>query len=711
MKAKLISAAAVAALALAAASCADDYAYNLGEGRVAVQATLNSDVKVVSRSDADELRESYGESLILWLTKPGEGPVRQYQGIDNLPSEAITLPSGNYVAEAWAGDSVSASWDARYFKAQTPFDVLSGQTTPVDVVLTIANSLVEIEYDDNADDVIKDYTMTVGHSRGNLVFEGRDNRTASFMMPSTDTDLTLDLAATTLDGKTYTQHAVIADAKPGYLYKVKVTYKGTIEAVGGTWFDITVDPTEIVVEEQIVISLAPDIKGVNFDASNPVAAAPGQVGRRSVYISATESLTGVVLESADLQSIINAEDLDLIKGAQSYITALRNAGITLQTFKNEAGDITNLRVNFEEAFTNRLDKGTHTFTFTAYDGILSTQSTLTFEISDAPLITGEPVNITYSSATLQASVANPANLAANAGFKFRDLATSSWTEIPGTVTGDLMTATVNDLTPGHTYEYAAWDGKTFTGVSTTFTTPAPVLPNSGFEDWNTSSNPFLVYAADGSMFWDSGNHGSATMNKNVTLPDATIKHSGKYSAKLASQFVGVLSMGKFAAGNIFVGKYLATVGTNGVLGWGRRFDNTYTPVGLKGWVRYEPKTVDYSSIDKCPKGSTDTGIIYFALVTDQTTDYNGEQWPCVVNTKDQVFFNPDGDNVVKYGEVVFSEKTAGSGMVPFTLTLKDVNPSKQWTHIILVASASRYGDYFSGGNGTTMWIDDLELVY
>lgn len=709
MKAKLIAAASMVALAIAATSCADDYAYNLGEGRVTVTATLNSDVKVVSRADADELRETYGESLILWLTKPGEGPVRQYHGIDNLPSESVVLPSGNYVAEAWAGDSISASWDARYFKANTPFDVLSGQNTPIDVVLTIANSLVEVEYDKNADDVIKDYTMTVGHSRGTLVFEGKDNRTASYMMPSTDKDLTIDLAATTLDGKPYTQHAVITDAKPGYLYKVKVTYKGTVDAVGGTWFDISVDASEIVVEDQIIISLAPDIKGVNFDASVPVAAAPGQVGRRSIYISVTETLTGLVIESPDLQSIINAEDLDLIKGAQSYITALRNAGITMQTFNNEDGDITNVRVNFEEAYTNNLGKGTHNFTFTAYDGALSTQTTLTFEISDAPVITGEPTAITYSTATLQAAVASADKLGANAGFKFRDLQTSTWTDVKGTLSGDLLTAIVSDLTPGHTYEYAAWDGESFIGISTTFTTPAPNLPNAGFEDWDTSSKAYLVCAPGGTLFWDSGNHGSSTMNKNVTSPDGSVKHSGNYSAKLASQFVGVAGIGKFAAGNVFIGKYLDTLGTNGVLGWGRPFDNTFTPIGLKGWVRYEPKTVDYSSTDKCPKGSMDSGIVYFALVTDQMTSYNGQEWPCVVNTKDQVFFDPNGSNVVKYGEVVFSEKT--NGMVSFNLTLKDVNPSKQWTHIILVASASRYGDYFSGGNGSTMWIDDLQLVY
>ena len=31
--------------------------------------------------------------------------------------------------------------------------------------------------------------------------------------------------------------------------------------------------------------------------------------------------------------------------------------------------------------------------------------------------------------------------------------------------------------------------------------------------------------------------------------------------------------------------------------------------------------------------------------------------------------------------------------------------------IIVVASASKYGDYFAGAVGSTMWLDDLKLIY
>ena len=50
-------------------------------------------------------------------------------------------------------------------------------------------------------------------------------------------------------------------------------------------------------------------------------------------------------------------------------------------------------------------------------------------------------------------------------------------------------------------------------------------------------------------------------------------------------------------------------------------------------------------------------------------------------------------------------------MIEFTINIEyrrtDVTP----TYIMCTASASIGGDYFSGGDGSKMWLDDLELIY
>ena len=71
------------------------------------------------------------------------------------------------------------------------------------------------------------------------------------------------------------------------------------------------------------------------------------------------------------------------------------------------------------------------------------------------------------------------------------------------------------------------------------------------------------------------------MNINVTTPDETVKHSGKYSIKLESAYPSMFGIGKFAAGNVFVGQYLKTDGTDGVLGFGRPFETPVRPKGLR----------------------------------------------------------------------------------------------------------------------------------
>jgi hypothetical protein len=183
---------------------------------------------------------------------------------------------------------------------------------------------------------------------------------------------------------------------------------------------------------------------------------------------------------------------------------------------------------------------------------------------------------------------------------------------------------------------------------------------------------------------------------------------------MASQNVGISGIyTKFAAGNVFIGKYLETDGTDGVLGWGRSF--TGRPKALRAWVKYTPAAITEVASDVpdgVKKGDMDQGMIYIALTDNTLTAYNSEQWPIVIMTKSskRSLFDKTASNIIAYGEKVFTEATSGDGLVqieiPIDYTRTDVRPS----NIVLVASASKLGDYFTGGP-SVMYIDDFELVY
>ena len=71
------------------------------------------------------------------------------------------------------------------------------------------------------------------------------------------------------------------------------------------------------------------------------------------------------------------------------------------------------------------------------------------------------------------------------------------------------------------------------------------------------------------------------------------------------------------------------------------------------------------------------------------------------------------DNIIAYGELPIEECVSTNGEwkeFNIKLNYKTLErPSDMY--IILVASSSKYGDYFTGGDGSVMYIDDFELVY
>jgi hypothetical protein len=86
----------------------------------------------------------------------------------------------------------------------------------------------------------------------------------------------------------------------------------------------------------------------------------------------------------------------------------------------------------------------------------------------------------------------------------------------------------------------------------------------------------------------------------------------------------------------------------------------------------------------------------------------------VVQTKssNRRLFDKNGSNVKAYGEWTSQEATSNDNtMTPFEITLTykrtDVKPSA----VLVVCSASYWGDYFAGGDGSVMYVDDFKFNY
>ena len=317
------------------------------------------------------------------------------------------------------------------------------------------------------------------------------------------------------------------------------------------------------------------------------------------------------------------------------------------------------------------------------------------------------------------------------GFRYRKQDAAEWTTVPTdqiSVSGGAFSTCLSGVEPEQTYEVVAYSGTDESEIKTVTTGAETPLTNGGFEQWCTEGDIVYPGPSVDEAYWGTGNPGAAIAKTTLTnkVADPRPGSSGMYAAQLESKLAGVAGIGKLAAGNLFVGRYVGTRGTNGIVGFGRPF--VQRPVALRGWIKYtcgeitdvgttQPTGVTIS------KGDPDNGIVYVALGT-WTPEQHGNcekesgdnkvlgttEVPICVDTRDKnTFFDPNSEAVIAYGQLVL-DKTIGEWQ-QFTIPLDYRATNLVPTHIVVVCSASRYGDYYIGSRNSKMWVDDFELVY
>lgn len=674
----------------------------LGEGSVRLSVRVSDDVAVVTRSVDPGIYNTMQTRIY-----SSKGLIRYYDATTPVP-ETLNLASGQYHVFVLAGDSVPAAFNTPYYTGSTDFDVRSGETTTASVTCTVANTLATVAFDESLNEVVTDCKVNIFTTNGELYFtEATADSVGYYLFNGKDRSLAWSFEGKKTDGSSYTQSGVVEDVQRATKYAFTFSYNAESAATGGTFLDVKVNESTVDSTHTVVITQRPQIVGNGFDLSDPLYYETGNGSETSVWVNAATKLKRVWLSCDKLTTLgFPSDSVDFLATDGSLAAGFESRGISCKHTYQEDKDLSNAKITLAGSFINSLPSGEYTFTIQAVDqdGKDNT-ATLSIVVSDAIVVTEEPerASIWARRATLRGSLVKATSEPLS--FQYRQAGSESWTSVPANLSGSSLSAEVTGLTPGTTYEYQAVAGTQASVKTATFTTEAATaLPNSSFENWQTlSSSAMVLYGPGEEMFWDSGNHGSATLNKNVTSPDETYKHSGRYSVKLQSQFVGILSFGKFAAGNLFAGQYLRTDGTDGVLSFGRPF--TSRPTKLKGYIKYTPGTVDYSSNSELPTGATDIGNIYIAL-----GDWSE---PIEIRTKDKKLFDKNDEKIIAYGEWEITSETQGAdgGLLEFEIPLDYRSLDRIPSYIVLVASASKYGDYFTGSTGSTMWIDDLELIY
>lgn len=285
--------------------------------------------------------------------------------------------------------------------------------------------------------------------------------------------------------------------------------------------------------------------------------------------------------------------------------------------------------------------------------------------------------------------------------EYRKESETSWSSVPPanvSTSGNTFSATLTGLSASTTYKYRiSVDGSA--GSEQTFTTAAATpLENGAMEEWSQDGKQWNPWAAGNDAFWGTGNPGAAAFIGNLTTPT---DESVKGQAALLETKNAIIKLG---AGNIFTGDF-ALDGLNGLLHFGRPF--SAFPSSLRLNYKYTSATIDMIGDNvgdlASLKGQPDMFQIYIAL-SDRSEPYEIRNDP-----KNRQLFDPEDDGIIAYGEYTSSETVSTYKQLEIPLEYRATNRTPKY--IIVVASSSKYGDYYIGGVGSKLWLDEMELVY
>lgn len=705
------------------------------DGALRVKMVINSDL---TRAETDNI--DLGSSTVLYISN-SKGLVRKYQGQQNIP-DRIPLRAGTYLAEAWAGDSVSASFDKKFYQGQSQFEINGGDT---DVTLRcgIANVVASINKTSVDAVNVSDFRVTIGHSHGTLDFTA-DNIEAKgyFMMPNADKNLTYAISGVSADGKDFSVTGEIPDVKKSHEYILNVADNPTYDEIGGTFLLVTVDDREILIESEVTILGRPAVKGVGFDVEKQIFADPGQFVDKSIQIKAFGGLKNLFIRSEQAEVLgLPSADIDLMNIADYIAVELRNAGIDWEVIPNEAKNTVTAYLHLKAGWLNALAKGAYEFTLTPYDTYGKfTPTKIRIGVGEGSQVIDDPVvldpvakdnllNLRARKVIITGTIVDATNMPV---LEYREAGSTTWTQVsldnvaqlrrrnPQKAVGQGFKVTLSSLKPGTRYEYRAVAGS-YASEPMFFTTESIfTIPNASFEDWSTYSkkvmfvNRTIIFPGLGSepSFWDSGNEGGAAGGKVLTDKSTDMLHSGAFSARLAS----TSALNILAAGNIFVGDFVDIDGTNGILSLGREYNGSH-PDKVAVWSNFRPgivnliKSENSSFLPANFEGQPDHCQIYAALTTApieiRTNPNKRKLFP--VNAGDE-----DYDKVVAYGQVTWTDAFGPDGAlqrVEIPLEYRDRAATDKPLYLVIVVSASKYGDFFSGSDKSVVYLDDFELVY
>lgn len=714
---KIIFIAWVVSLMLMPLSCMKEDGFSDGVGRVSL--SISNDESLIERGTK---ADNYTFRVVV---KNASGvQVATYEDHHELANNPLMLPAGTYTISASTGELTSAGeipeavFGKPVYIGETQVDVVAGKTSIAEVVCSLSQVKVSVEFDQSVTDNFPTVILTVTNgdsfenTYNNLIFSSNNGSIDNAGYFNCTGKLSYKLYLVNKDN--YISDGAIqntiTNVQPREHYKLQLTVSDSDEGsaiVPGISGDDSTNDTEHNVLVNLNKKKKPVITTNGFNMDDVVYVSEGSEAPYEMDITSQTQLTELSIShsSALLLEMGIPNRVDMLNTPSDVKSACESAGLvwTSAAAFSMTPAVASVHLNMT-GLMKRLPLGDYAITFSAVDAQAQfIDRIFSFKVmpaNETSTLSVEP----WGKHAFVYGKYNTVEQPAGIGFEYRKSVESSWIKVTGGVeiSGNGYSAKLAGLEPDTEYIVRSVSDKESSNELTFTTLKAEQIANMNFDSWVKSGKHWYASETVDGKVWDSGNEGANMLSEvNPTAPEENFVVSGK-AARLETKAV----FGVLAAGSVYTGDFLSTVGTSGAK---LNFGTSYTckPITLKGHYNYTPKAIDkvkapYTDL----AGSMDSFQIYVVLA----------DWPegyFTVNTSEGIFVNPENDtHVIGYGSIEGNTAT-GDAYQPFEIPIeyKAGTGSRVPTTCVIVCSASKYGDYFTGGVGSVLYVDEFEFTF
>lgn len=646
--------------------------------------------------------------------------VASYDNHNDLVDNPLELKAGRYTVIASTGeDGGYAAFEKPVYQGSDEIEVVAGRTSVAEVVCTLSQVKVTVKCSEQVTDAFSKVIVTVTNhtdftdgsrnliysSENGIAEDGTIGKEGYFQCTGS-LKYSIYLINKNNEISNGDVFGAFSNVKAKEHYILNLTLGGNDEG-GAIVPGIGVDDSTNDQEYNVVVNLnkkaKPAFSTNGFNLDNVVYVSVGSTLTWKINVLAKagiERLTlahnSTVLSGKGIPASFNLLNLD-----NASKTAINNAGIAWSGVV--AGTKESMTLDFS-ALLSSLPLGDYKFTINALDK-QAQEVTEEFNFKIIPSVETSTISAeAWGRHAFLYGIYNTEAQPAGLGFEYRKESESSWKKITDslTVSGMNYSVKVKGLEPRTKYIFRAISDKEPSNEIEFTTLGADQIPNMNFDSWYKDGKHWYPNASANDFWWDSGNKGANTLSEvNPTQPSTDVAVTG--TDKKCAMLKSSTAAGQFAAGSLFLGEFVkATLSPLGAtLKWGREYN--CKPLSLKGYYNYTPVAINKTKAPYTDKeGTMDICQIYVVLA-----DWPGSKFD--VSTGDGKFIDIDNDPyIIAYGSLENNAST--NGWKKFEIPIEYRN-KRIPTTCVIVCSSSKYGDYFTGGVGSTLYVDEFEFTF